>query len=238
LKRLLRNVLRSSRLQHAVGFLVSGFLRLVWRTNRFSFDPPEVYGIVEPQMPAIFAFWHGQHFLTPFIKTKEIHRAKVLISRHRDGEFNAIVAERLGIGTIRGSGDHGSAFHRKGGVGAFKEMVRALEQGYNVALTADVPKRSRIAGLGIIMLARESGRPIMPFAMVTSRFLRLKNWDRTTINLPFGRGALVGGEIIMVPPDAGAEAMEELRARLEATLNDATARAYAQVGRPGESGHG
>jgi lysophospholipid acyltransferase (LPLAT)-like uncharacterized protein len=221
-----------------VGFLVSGFLRLVWRTNRFSFDPPEVYDIVEPQMPAIFAFWHGQHFLTPFIKTKEIHRAKVLISRHRDGEFNAIVAERLGIGTIRGSGDHGSAFHRKGGVGAFKEMVRALEQGYNVALTADVPKRSRIAGLGIIMLARESGRPIMPFAMVTSRFLRLKNWDRTTINLPFGRGALVGGEIIMVPPDAGAEAMEELRARLEATLNDATARAYAQVGRPGESGHG
>jgi lysophospholipid acyltransferase (LPLAT)-like uncharacterized protein len=221
-----------------VGFLTAGFLRLVWRTNRFSFDPPEVYDIVEPQMPAIFAFWHGQHFLTPFIKTKEIHRAKVLISRHRDGEFNAIVAERLGIGTIRGSGDHGSAFHRKGGVGAFKEMVRALEQGYNVALTADVPKRSRIAGLGIIMLARESGRPIMPFAMVTSRFLRLKNWDRTTINLPFGRGALVGGEIIMVPPDASAEAMEELRARLEATLNDATARAYAQVGRPGESGHG
>jgi lysophospholipid acyltransferase (LPLAT)-like uncharacterized protein len=88
------------------------------------------------------------------------------------------------------------------------------------------------------MLARESGRPIMPFAMVTSRFLRLKNWDRTTINLPFGRGALVGGDIIMVPPDAGADKMEELRARLEATLNDATRRAYAQIGRPEEAGHG
>ncbi|MGZ5872406.1 MAG: lysophospholipid acyltransferase family protein [Bradyrhizobium sp.] len=238
MKKLIRNVLRSSWLQRAVGFLTAEFLRLVWLTNRFSFDPPGVYEIVEPQMPAIFAFWHGQHFLTPFIKTKKIHRAKVLISRHRDGEFNAIAAERLGIGTIRGSGDHGSAFHRKGGVGAFKEMVRALEQGYNVALTADVPKRSRVAGLGIIMLARESGRPIMPFAMATSRYWRLKNWDRTTINLPFGRGALVGGEIIMVPPDAGAETMEELRARLEATLNDATARAYAQVGRPHEAGHG
>ena len=238
MKKLLRNVLRSSWLQRAVGFLTAEFLRLVWLTNRFSFDPPEVHDIVEPQMPAIFAFWHGQHFLTPFIKTKEIHRAKVLISRHRDGEFNAIAAERLGIGTIRGSGDHGSAFHRKGGVGAFKEMVRALEQGYNVALTADVPKRSRIAGLGIIMLARESGRPIMPFAMATSRFLRLRNWDRTTINLPFGRGALVGGEVIMVPPDAGAETMEELRGRLEATLNDATARAYAQVGYPEKAGHG
>jgi len=238
LKKLIRDVLRSSWLQRAVGFLAAEFLRLVWLTNRFSFDPPEVYDIVEPQMPAILAFWHGQHFMTPFIKTKESHRGKVLISRHRDGEFNAIAVERLGIGTIRGSGDHGSAFHRKGGVGAFKEMVRALEQGYNVALTADVPKRSRIAGLGIIMLARESGRPIMPFAMATSRFLRLKNWDRTTINLPFGRGALVGGEIIVVPPDAGAETMEELRVRLESTLNDATARAYAQVARPEEAGHG
>ena len=238
MKKLIRNVLRSSWFQRAVGSLTAEFLRLVFRTNRFSFDPPDVYDLVEPQMPAIFAFWHGQHFLTPFIKTKDIHRAKVLISRHRDGEFNAIAAERLGIGTIRGSGDHGSAFHRKGGVGAFKEMVRALEQGYNVALTADVPKRSRIAGLGIIMLARESGRPIMPLAMVTSRFLRLKNWDRTTINLPFGRGALVGGEMIMVPPDAGAEVMEELRARLEATLNDATVRAYAQVGCPEKAGHG
>ena len=238
MKKLLRNVLRSSWLQLAVGVLAAEYLRLVWLTNKFSFDPPDVYAIVEPQMPAIFAFWHGQHFMTPFIKTKEGHRGKVLISRHRDGEFNAIAAERLGVGTIRGSGDHGSAFHRKGGVGAFKEMVRALEDNYNVALTADVPKRSRVAGLGIIMLARESGRPIMPFAMATSRFIRLKNWDRTTINLPFGRGALVGGDIIMVPPDADTETMEKLRAQLEATLNDATRRAYAQLGRPEEAGHG
>ena len=238
MKKLVRNVLRSSWLQRAVGFLAAEYLRLVWRTNKFSFDPPEVYEIVEPQQPAIFAFWHGQHFMTPFIKTKDSHRGKVLISRHRDGEYNAIAAERLGIGTIRGSGDHGSAFHRKGGVGAFKEMVRALEDDYNIALTADVPKRSRVAGLGIIMLARESGRTIMPFAMATSRFVRLHNWDRTTINLPFGRGALVGGEIIIVPPDADAETMEDLRARLEATLNDATRRAYAKIGRAEGVGHG
>ncbi len=32
------------------------------------------------------------------------------------------------MGTIRGSGDHGSEFHRKGGVGAFKAMVRALAE--------------------------------------------------------------------------------------------------------------
>ncbi len=236
MKKLLRNVLRAGWFQQAVGFLVAEFLRLVWLTNRFRFDPPDVYAIVEPQMPLILAFWHGQHFMTPFVK-RNGDRGKVLISRHRDGEFNAIAAERLGIGTVRGSGDHGSAFHRKGGVGAFKEMVRVLEEGTNMALTADVPKRSRTAGLGIIMLARESGRPIVPFAMATSRYIRLRNWDRTTINLPFGRGVVVGGDLIVVPPDADAPAMEILRARLEATLNDVTRRAYAHIGRPDGADH-
>jgi lysophospholipid acyltransferase (LPLAT)-like uncharacterized protein len=238
LKKLIRNVLRSNWVQRAVGFLAAEYLRLVWLTNKFSFDPPDIYELVEPQLPAILAFWHGQHFMTPFIKIRESHRAKVLISRHRDGEFNAIAAERLGVETIRGSGDHGSAFHRKGGVGAFKEMVRALEDGYNIASTADVPKRARIAGLGIIMLARESGRPILPFAMVTSRFIRLNNWDRTTINLPFGRGAVVGIDAVHVPPDADGETMEKLRLQVETYLNEATRRAYVQVGRPEGAGHG
>jgi lysophospholipid acyltransferase (LPLAT)-like uncharacterized protein len=232
LKRLLRDFLRSPLVQRTLGVLAAEYLRLVWWTNRFSYDPPDVYDLVEPHQPAILAFWHGQHFITPFIKTKESHRAKVLISKHRDGEFNAIAAERLGIGTIRGSGDHGGAFHRKGGVGAFKEMVRVLERGINMALTADVPKRSRVAGMGIIMLARESGRPIMPFAMATSRYVQLNNWDRTTINLPFGRGVLVGGEPLSVPADADAATMEALRLQLEATLNEATQRAYDAVGRP------
>jgi len=238
LKKMLRNTLRSSWFQRAVGILAAEFLRLVWLTNRFSFEPADIYQRVEPSMPAILVFWHGQHFMTPFIKRKASYRAKTLISRHRDGEFNAIAAEWLGIGTIRGSGDHGSAFHRKGGVGAFKEMVRALEDNYNMALTADVPKRARVAGLGIIMLARESGRPIMPFAMVTSRFIRLNNWDRTTINLPFGRGVLVGIKEIHVPPDADAATMERLRLEVEETLNEATRRAYAIVGRAEEHPHG
>jgi lysophospholipid acyltransferase (LPLAT)-like uncharacterized protein len=78
----------------------------------------------------------------------------------------------------------------------------------------------------------------MPFAMATSRFIRLNNWDRTTINLPFGRGVLVGIGPITVPPDADAEMMEELRVQLEANLNEATRRAYAQLGRPEQAGHG
>ena len=118
------------------------------------------------KMPAIIAVWHGQHFLMPFIKKNEgEHRAKVLISRHRDGEINARAAERLGIETIRGSGAHNGEFDRKGGAAAFTQMLDALADGYNVAMTADVPKVARVAGLGIVKLAQISRRPIYPVAI-------------------------------------------------------------------------
>ena len=100
MKKLIRNLLRSRRVQRAVGFLAAEYLRLVWRTNKFSFDPANVYDVVEPAQPVILAFWHGQHFLTPFIKTKESHRAKVLISRHRDGRPQAPAATALLLGAI------------------------------------------------------------------------------------------------------------------------------------------
>jgi hypothetical protein len=43
---------------------------------------------------------------------------------------------------------------------------------------------------------------------------------------------VVGIDAVIVPPDADAETMEKLRRQLEIYLNDATRRAYAQVGRP------
>jgi hypothetical protein len=43
-------------------------------------------------------------------------------------------------------------------VQGLREMVRALEGGESVTLTADIPERARVAGLGIVTLAR-SVRP-------------------------------------------------------------------------------
>lgn len=232
----LRKLSRTAWVQYTAGFIAAEFLRFVWWTNKFSYDPPDIYRQIEPDMPVIVAFWHGQHFMMPFLKRKQ-YPAKVLVSRHRDGEINAIAAERLDVGTVRGSGDHGSSFHRKGGVPAFKGMLRALEEKFNMALTADVPKVSRKAGLGIIMLARESGRPIMPVAIATSRFRRLNNWDRSVIHLPFGRGMMMAGALIRVPPDADSETMEALRQQLETQLNDITRRSYAAIGCPDEGIH-
>jgi lysophospholipid acyltransferase (LPLAT)-like uncharacterized protein len=228
----LKRIVAAPAFQNAAGAVAAGYLRLVWRTSRVTLEPATIYDTV--QMPAIIAMWHGQHFLTPFIKRGEAkHRAKVLISRHRDGELNARAAERLGIGTIRGSGAHNGEFHRKGGAAAFTEMVAALAQGYNVALTADVPKVSRVAGLGVVKLAQHSGKPIYPVAIASSRRIELDNWDRTAINLPFSRVAMVASDAIYVARDADAAALESARQQVENALNRVTARAYELVDRKG-----
>jgi lysophospholipid acyltransferase (LPLAT)-like uncharacterized protein len=228
-----KRIVSSSAFQNTVGTVAASYLRLVWRTCSKTLEPENIYELVE--MPAIVAMWHGQHFLTPFIKRDDAsHRTKVLISRHRDGALNAAAAQKLGIGTIRGSGAHNGEFHRKGGAAAFSEMIDALAQGYNVALTADVPKVARVAGLGVVKLAQHSGRPIYPVAMATSRRVELDNWDRTAINLPFGRVALVAMGPITVPRDADDATLEAARKAVEDGLNQVTARAYAIVDRTAE----
>jgi hypothetical protein len=219
----LKRLARSRAVQTTAGIAAAEYLRFVWLTSRCVLDPPDVYEQMAPRVPVIIAMWHGQHFLVPFIRRG--YAAKVLVSRHRDGEINAIAAERLGVGTIRGSGDASGRFDRKGGVGAFQGMLTTLAEGCSVAMTADVPKISRVAGVGIIKLAQLSGRPILPVAVTTSRRKVLGNWDRTTINFPFSRLAMAGGEIVTVPSDADGDTLESCRQALERNLNRATARA-------------
>jgi lysophospholipid acyltransferase (LPLAT)-like uncharacterized protein len=80
--------------------------------------------------------------------------------------------------------------------------------------------------MGIVKLAQFSGRPIYPVAIATRRRVVLDNWDRTTINLPFGRGGGVAGAPIHVPHDADVETLELARRAVEDALNAVTVRAY------------
>jgi lysophospholipid acyltransferase (LPLAT)-like uncharacterized protein len=230
----LKRIARSRAVQKSIGVLVAEYLRLVWATSRSVLEPADIYERMAPQLPVIIAMWHGQHFMVPFIRKD--YSAKVLISRHRDGEINAVAAERLGVGAIRGSGDAGGRFDLKGGVGAFQTMLTALAEGSSVALTADVPKVSRVAGIGIIKLAQLSGRPILPVAIASSRRKVLENWDRTAVNLPFSRIGMVGGDAIAVPADADDATLENCRRSVETVLNAVTARAYALADRSAGAG--
>ncbi len=218
-----------------IGVAAAEYTRLVRMTSSFTLEPTDVYERGEADMPIILAFWHGQHLLAPVARRSE-HRVNMLVSRHRDGEIAAIAAERLGVGTIRGSGNHGGGFVHKAGAAAFQSMLDSLADGCSIALSADVPKVARVAGVGIIKLAQASGRPIYPSAIATSRRIVLDNWDRSTINLPFSRGAGVAAEPLSVAADADETAIEAARHLLEDRLNAATRRAYQIVDQP-RGGH-
>jgi len=216
--------------QIAVGETLAAYLAFVHMTSRLVREPSDYETRFLPMAPYIVAMWHGQHFMTPFVRPKSIP-AKVMISRSRDGEINATIARRFGMGLIRASGGRTAAqIKKRGGARGFLEAVRTLENGESLAMTADIPKGpARRAGLGIVMLARASGRPVMPTAYASRRRWDLKSWDRASVNLPFSKAAFVVADPVEVPMDASDEALEEYRLLVEARLDEATVRAYEIV---------
>ncbi|QRM28587.1 lysophospholipid acyltransferase family protein [Microvirga sp. VF16] len=224
---LIKRITRSRAVQETLGFLVAGYLKFVQRTNRFIVEPADAYERIE--MPVIAAMWHGQHFMIHFAKRPQ-DRAASLVSRSGDGEFNAIALRHLGVRAIRGSGARGRDIRKKGGAQAMRAMLRALSDGEMVVMTADIPKISRICGQGIVTLAQLSGRPIVPVAVVTNRRIDFDSWDKASIGLPFGRGAMVLGVPIHVPREADDSILESLRKTVERELDRVHERAYALVG--------
>lgn len=226
----LKELGRRPTVQRRIGRMLAGYLRLVRRTNRFTIEPEDPHAGLTALRPVIVAMWHGQHFMVPFLK-RDLDPAVSLVSRSRDGEINAVALEALGIRAIRGSGARGRDPRAKGGAYALRAMLKALAGNEDVVLTADVPKIARRAGEGIVTLARLSGQPIVPVAVTTSRRIAFGSWDRASIGLPFGRGAMVVGEPIFVARDADAAALEAARLAVETSLDGVHARAFAAVDR-------
>jgi 3-deoxy-D-manno-octulosonic-acid transferase len=208
----------------------AGYIRLAYNTSTVRRDPPDTDAKLFAEHPQIFAMWHGQFGMLPKIKPDRPADVAAMVARHGDAELIAGVLSRFGMRLIRGAG---ASYRRRnrGGAAALREALRALQQGTTVAMTADVaPGPARKAGNGIVMLAKLSGRPVVPCAMATSRYVTLNNWSAFTINLPFSRLGIVVGDPIWVPEDADSAALEAARIAVERGLNQATARAYELVG--------
>ncbi|MBD8907140.1 lysophospholipid acyltransferase family protein [Methylorubrum zatmanii] len=235
---LIKTIGRKPGVQRILGVAAAGYLRLVRRTNRFTVEPEGAYGRLDATGPFIAAMWHGQHIMISFMRRPQ-DRVATIISRSPDGNINTLALTRLGVRVMRASGARGRAVRdarAKGGAEGLRAMVKALKGGETVAFSADVPKVSRICDAGIIMLARFSGCPIVPVAVVTSRHIRFNSWDRACLGLPFGRGAMVFGEPTHVPRDITPEEVDALRQRVQAELNRVHDRAYTLVGRPDRVG--
>lgn len=230
-RRVREPIARSKMLKDALASAIVAALKFVVATNKRAKGSDDLHEALDRHSPAIFALWHGQHLLAPVVAPRT-RRFTALFSRSADAELNALVAEKLGVEVVRGSGGREGVHEaRKGGARALIQLKRAISGGSDVVMIADIPHGvARSAGLGIITLGRLTGRPIVPFAVATShRKVLERSWDKTTINLPFGRISAVVGEPVHVAADADDGEMEKQRRKLTDALNSATLRAYNLV---------
>lgn len=218
-------------MKRAVAWLIWLVMRMTTATNRFVPGSHDIDGIIGADPNSIFALWHGQHLLAPALMPRWLDTL-ALVSRSRDAELNALVAERFGIEIARGSGGRpDQRLHGKGGAKALILLRKALQTGRAVCMIADVPGGTpRSAGMGIITLAKISGRPIIPIAIATSRRIVLeKTRDKTAINLPFGKLCVIFGRPVTVSEDADEQSMEKTRQALTDEMNAITDEAYQKV---------
>ena len=224
-----RATLKSFNFSAFAGRRIAGLIQRVEKTSEKVSAPSDLADQLFGAHPAIVAFWHGQFMMVSSLNT---HRApvKAMVARHGDADLIGNAMSELGVELIRGAGAGGRRKDR-GGAQALRQAVRALEDGFSICMTADVPPGpARRVGEGIVTLARLSGRPIFPVALATSRFISLDTWSRMTINLPWSKLAAAGGPAIHVPRDATAEQLEALRKQVENRLNEAMRQAYALAG--------
>ena len=211
--------------------LAEAYIRLVFRTSKLLRDPPDINAKLFSQHPQIFAMWHGQFMMLPMIKPETEADIAIIVSRHGDAEMLASILQRFGMCVVRGAGDAGRQPRNRGGSYALRGALHALRSGATFAMTADVPPGpARKAGPGIALLAKLSGRPIVPCAMATSRSIAVNSWSAFTFNLPFSKLAIVVGDPIDVAQEADPIELETARLAVEQGLDAVTARAYGLAG--------
>lgn len=218
-----------TKLAIAAGRSLGGYIAWVDRTSRVVSEPPDAQAALRTGHPAIVATWHGQFMMLVTQWPKDL-RVGAMVARHGDAELIGKALGRYNVELIRGAGA-GQRKKDRGGAQALRAAVKALQSGLSFVMTADVPPGpARRCGEGIILLARLSGRPIVPVAAASSRYHALKTWSRMTINMPYSTMGYVVGTPISVPADADAQLMERKRLEVEASLNAATQKAYALAG--------
>jgi lysophospholipid acyltransferase (LPLAT)-like uncharacterized protein len=195
---------------------VARILAALWlstcRLREFGREIETTFLNENPQKGLLYASWHrGLFFVMYWYRNQNVVS---IASASEDGELAAQAAKRFGWITVRGSSS-------RGGRQAFREMEALVRQGYKGGLVVDAPRGPRfVSKLGIIYLAKRTGVPIIPVVWSADRFWKLQSWDRMIIPKPFSQlVALFAEEAIFVSADADREECEQLRQKLDHSLN-------------------
>jgi lysophospholipid acyltransferase (LPLAT)-like uncharacterized protein len=146
--------------------------------------------------------WHQQFFAAiRHFRNYRAHRPGLMISRSKDGEIIASVADRSGWEPVRGSSS-------RGGLKAMGQLIEKLRQTRLAGHIVDGPRGpAGVIKNGLIRIAHAADAVIVPFYV--------KSWDRFMLPKPFSRVRLCfGGMIHLAATDDEAE-FEAQRVQVE-----------------------
>ena len=180
--------IRSRWFNLVLSFAVTICLRILFLTVRVRhfkvIEDATPYASPKGSQRYTFCMWHDQIVLAVFsLRTWNLAG---LISRHRDGSYLADSVLIAGIQPVRGSTS-------RGGAEAVSEILSRPD--LHLAMTPDGPRGPRRKMKeGIVYISSRSGRPIVPTALVCSRFWAIPgDWSDMVIPKPFSRVILITG---------------------------------------------
>jgi lysophospholipid acyltransferase (LPLAT)-like uncharacterized protein len=132
-----------------------------------------------------------------------------MISKSRDGDFIAGIAQRSGWYPVRGSSS-------KDGDKALGTMIERLKKTGLAGHVVDGP-RGPVGKVktGLIRLAHAADAVIVPFSVSAERAWHFNSWDRFMLPKPFSRVTLRFGDIIRLDPAETPEDVERQRHQVE-----------------------
>tara|TARA_B110000858_G_C17468387_1_gene321677 strand:+ start:104 stop:559 length:456 start_codon:yes stop_codon:yes gene_type:complete len=139
-----------------------------------------------------------------------------LQSSHSDGMITSIAFKYLGMNVILGSS-------MKGGMQAFRKMIKCINAGESIAITPDGPKGPKEAVKeGMIKLAQITGAPIIPLVWSTDKYKEINSWDKFIIPFPFAKGTYSFGNPIHIKKKISNAEFEILRIKVENEIKHLT----------------
>lgn len=195
-------------------YLLVRFFDLTYRYRFHNLDVLEKASDLSEKGNYLLAIWHQNLFQGILAQTGRKH--VVIVSRSKDAEPVAYTCHNLGHVVARGSSRSKTGVD-KGGRVAMEEMIDLLKSGLPGAVTVDGPKGpAKKVKPGIIVMAKKSGIPIVPYSPIARNYWEFNSWDKFRLPQPFSVIDIYYGDPIMVDELP----LEQAQLELENGLNE------------------